>query len=185
MATSVEQLHQGKLNLSPERGADFRLFVDLNVCESSDCKVCTVRCSYFYHPGNNGVVSIVELASYALVCRRCEEPHCVAACPADALEQQPERDKLLIRHNMRCVSCKTCSHACPYGTIYPENVPLMIHVCDFCLDRRESGSEPLCVITCEFGALRLRSGEQDLSDDEFLVGDNLIIHSTHWMREKA
>ena len=185
MTTSAEQLRQGKLSQSPERGIDLRLFVDLNACESSECKVCTVKCSYFYHPGNNGVLSIAELASYALVCRRCEEPHCVAACPSDALEQQSEKNKLLIRHNMRCVGCRTCSHACPFGTIYPENVPLMIHVCDFCLDRRESGSEPVCVGTCDFDALWLQSSEQDLSDDEFLVGDNLIIHSTRWTREQA
>ena len=185
MATSTEQIHQGRLNLDPERGAETRLFVDLNICQSSDCKLCTVECSYFYHPENNGVLSIAELASYSLVCRKCEEPHCVAACPSDALEQQDDRDKQLIRHNMRCVSCKTCSHSCPYGTIYPENVPLMIHICDFCLDRRHVEDEPLCVKTCEIGALRLQGSEEDLGDDDFLVGDNLIIHSTHWMREKA
>ena len=185
MATSDEQIHQGKLNLNPERSTEVSLYVDLNVCESAECKLCTIECSYFYHPGNNGVLSIAELASYALMCRKCEEPHCVAACPSEALEQLTERDKLLIRHNMRCVSCKTCSHACPYGTIYPENVPLLIHICDFCLDRRDGADEPLCVKTCPFDALRLQTSEQELADDDFLVGDNLIIHSTHWMREKA
>jgi Fe-S-cluster-containing dehydrogenase component len=185
MTTSAEQIHHGKLNLHAERTGGARLCVDLNICERSECKECVIKCSYFYHPDNNGVVSIAELACYALVCRKCEEPHCVAACPSDALEQQPEMDKLLVRHNMRCVSCKTCSHACPYGTIYPENVPLMIHICDFCLDRRESADEPLCVETCPYNALKLQTGSQEPSDDDFLVGDNLLVHSTHWTHEKA
>ncbi|NQT90379.1 MAG: 4Fe-4S binding protein, partial [Candidatus Omnitrophica bacterium] len=115
----------------------------------------------------------------------CEEPHCVNSCPLEAIEQQDGRDNLLIRHNMRCISCKSCSHACPYGTIYPENVPLLMHNCDFCFDRRDEKSEPVCIKSCPYGALSLKGGDADLGDNTFLAGDNLIVHSTHWDREKA
>jgi len=188
MDTSAEQLHQGKLNIKPVSSGDKRLFIDLDVCASGECKNCQLKCSYLYHnqdPVNNGVVSIAELATYALVCRRCEEPHCVNACPFEALEQQKEKDSFLIRHNMRCVSCKSCSHACPYGTIYPGHVPLLIHNCDFCLDRRNVKDEPLCIKSCPYGALKLAEGDQQEDENVFLVGDNLIVHSTHWDREKA
>lgn len=185
MATSVEQVHHGKLNYEPRTGASVRLFIDLDVCAQAECKQCTVDCSYFYHPGNNGVFSVAELATFALVCRRCEEPHCVAACPVEALEQQSEKENLLIRHNVRCVGCRTCSHACPYGTIYPEYVPVMTHVCDFCSDRRDVNGEPVCAVTCPYNAISLRSTEGELPQDTFLVGDNLLVHSTHWDREKA
>jgi Fe-S-cluster-containing dehydrogenase component len=100
-------------------------------------------------------------------------------------EQQKEKNNLLIRHNMRCVSCKSCSHACPYGTIYPEHVPFLIHICDFCLDRMEQKGEPLCIQTCKHGALELKMAGDVLGENTFLVGDNLIVHSTHWTREKA
>jgi Fe-S-cluster-containing dehydrogenase component len=185
MKTSAEQLHQGTLELQPAGGDEVRLFVDLDICASGECKECVIQCSYFYHRKNNGIISVAELATYALVCRKCEEPHCVSACPVDALEQQTEKDKLLIRHNMRCISCRSCSHACPYGTIYPENVPYLVHNCDFCLDRRDKKDEPLCIKTCPYGALSLKSGEIELPENTFLVGKNLIIHSTHWEREKA
>ena len=104
MSTSAEQLHQGKINMEPKKGSDVRLFIDLDVCSTGECRECEIQCSYFYHTANNGVVSIAELATYFLVCRRCEDPHCVSACPVEALEQQTEKDKLLIRHNMRCMS---------------------------------------------------------------------------------
>ena len=188
MSTSAEQIHQGKLPVEPKKGTDARLFIDLDICVSGQCKKCEIKCSYFYHrqaPDNNGIISVAELASYALACRRCEEPHCVNACPKEALEQDKEKDKLLIRHNMRCVSCKSCSHACPYGTIYPELVPLLIHNCDFCLDRRSEKDEPLCIKSCPYGALRLEKADIKLDENSFLVGDNLIVHSTHWQREKA
>ena len=94
MKTSAEQLHQGKLNQKPKKGSDVRLYIDLDVCATGECQDCIIKCSYFYHPDNNGIVSVAELATYALVCRRCEEPHCVNSCPHDALEQQKEKDKL-------------------------------------------------------------------------------------------
>jgi len=185
---SAEQIHQSRLNLKPAKGKGKRLFIDLDICSAGECKECVIKCSYLYHrqlPGNNGIVSVAELATYALVCRKCEEPHCVNACPVEALEQQKDKDKLLIRHNMRCISCKSCSHACPYGTIYPENVPFLIHNCDFCFDRRQQKDEPLCIKTCPYGALSLKEGDVKLDENTFLVGDNLIVHSTHWDREKA
>lgn len=188
MSTSAEQIHQGKLNMKPKKGKDARLYIDLDICASGECKECKLDCSYFYHrqyPGNNGIVSVAELATYALVCRRCEEPHCVKACPQEALEQLEEKDNLLVRHNMRCISCKSCSHACPYGAIYPELVPLLTHNCDFCLDRRGVKDEPLCIKSCPYGALSLKSGDTKLDENTFLVGDNIIVHSTHWQREKA
>ena len=173
------------MNLEPEKGKDARLYIDLDVCASEKCKTCRVQCSYLYHPDNNGIVSVMELATYALVCRKCEEAHCVKACPVEALEQDKEKNKLLVRHNMRCISCRSCSHACPYGTIYPELVPLLISNCDFCLDRRSAKNEPLCIKSCPYGALSLKPGDIELDENTFLVGDNIIVHSTHWDREKA
>lgn len=186
MSDSAQQLHFGKLNMDPKPGSDQRLYIDLDVCAQGECDKCRIQCSYYYHQqliGNNGIISVAELVTYYLVCRRCEEPHCVNACPKEALEQQDDKDKLLVRHNMRCVSCQSCSHACPYGTIYPETVPFLAHNCDFCLDRRNS--QLLCIESCSYGALKLVSADMELDENTFLVGDNLIVHSTHWDREKA
>ena len=188
MSTSAEQVHHGKLSAEPRKAREKRLFVDLDICASGQCKDCVIKCSYYYHtqiPGNNGIISVAELANYVLVCRKCEEPHCVKSCPKDALEQQKDKGKILIRHNLRCIGCKSCSHACPYGSIYPENVPFLVNNCDFCIGRRGQKIEPLCMTTCPYGALALKEGDVKLDENTFLVGDNLIIHSTHWDREKA
>jgi Fe-S-cluster-containing dehydrogenase component len=186
MNTSAEQLHHSKLNMNPEQKKDSKLFVDLDICSKNSCKDCEIKCSYLYHTENNGIASIRELANYFLVCRKCEEPHCVNACPVDALEQQKDKNKLLVRHNMRCISCKSCSYACPYGTIYPENLPYLIKNCDFCVDRREK--EPLCISSCSYNAISIKTinkEDKKLDENTYLVGDNLVIHSTHWEWEKA
>jgi len=180
--TSVDQLH-GDITLQPEQGSDIRLFIDLDKCSLDECTECTVKCSYFFHPENTGINSIIELVTYALVCRQCEEPHCIKACPKDALEQLETNNRILTRYTVRCVSCRSCSHACPYGTIYPEMVPRMANICDYCLDRRDV--EPVCIGSCPYGALRMVKGDIELGEDTFLIGDNLIVHSTHWNRDNA
>jgi len=184
--TSVaEQLYHGRVNLEPDPSRQApKLLLDLDLCSGAECEDCRALCSYFYHPGNQGVRALQELATYHLICRRCEHPHCVDACPRGALEQQIERGRLLVRHTARCVSCQSCSLACPYGTILPELLPQSVSNCDFCLNRT-NGPEPLCVATCPAGALRMFGESEELGEDKFLVGNFLVVHSRHWKREKA
>ena len=74
MERSAQQLHHGSMNTDPKKGKDKRLYVDLDVCMSGECKDCVIKCSYLYHRqlNNNGIMSVAELATYALVCRKCE-----------------------------------------------------------------------------------------------------------------
>ncbi|MFH1415284.1 MAG: 4Fe-4S dicluster domain-containing protein [Elusimicrobiota bacterium] len=60
-----------------------------------------------------GLYSLIERGIRAVVCRHCENPACVAACPQEALEKKEGED--LVRYLMKCVSCKQCASACPVG----------------------------------------------------------------------
>ncbi len=156
-----------------------RLYIDLDIC--SECPKCVIECSYFYHPGNNGVTSLRELASYATICRQCKEGSCVKACPREALEKQ--ENKILKRYNLRCVKCNSCAFACPFGTILPEFIPYAVSQCDYCLDRCDGGRKPLCVTSCPYGALKYGEFGADEEKDEYLIGDNLVVHCRLWGRE--
>ncbi|MFC1753183.1 4Fe-4S dicluster domain-containing protein [Thermoproteota archaeon] len=159
-----------------------KLFLDLDIC-SDKCKECVVECSYYHHPQNNGMYSLREILTYNLVCRKCEEPHCVNSCPQNALEKQ--EDNALRRFSMRCIGCNTCAHACPYGSIYPELVPYIHKKCDLCLDRRGESGEPVCIKTCPYGALELKDVAADEEKHIYTVGENIVVRSTHWLRQKA
>lgn len=156
-----------------------KLFIDLEKCKG--CQYCRASCSYPYHPKNIGITSLLERVNFLLVCRRCDDEPCVNSCPKDALEKQ--QDGVLKRYMMRCINCKSCSIACPFGTIFPELIPLIACSCDYCLGR--AGEElPLCVPTCPIGAVEYKEIEQDPSKDLYQVADNLVVHSVHWQKKE-
>lgn len=156
-----------------------RLVIDLDRCEQ--CDQCRVDCAYFYRPHtrDHGVLALRERATFMLLCRRCEEPSCIDACPFGALERQP--DGVLKRHNLRCVSCDLCAHACPFGTIYPDMLSFYVTPCDFCLGG--SDAEPPCVRSCGRGALAYR----DVDPEEpqlHILDKNLAARSAKWIKRE-
>ena len=158
-----------------------RIVLDLTKCEG--CEECTVDCGYFYgqHRGdrNQGIQSLKERATLAIVCRRCEHASCVAACPCQALQRQP--DGVIKRYNLRCVSCKLCAHACPFGTIYTDMVPFYVTPCNYCLGSGEA--EPPCARSCGRGALVYREvdpGEPRLH----VLDDHLAVRSAKWVKRE-
>lgn len=156
-----------------------RLLIDLNKCD--DCENCNVECTYFYRPAaeDHGILKLREMATFLLVCRRCEDPSCVAACRFEALERQD--DGVLKRYNMRCVSCKCCAHACPFGTIYAEALPFFVTNCDYCMGAGRD--EPPCAATCERGAIEYREVEESEAEDIHIVGERLAVRASKWEKE--
>ncbi|MCM8792111.1 MAG: 4Fe-4S ferredoxin [Candidatus Omnitrophica bacterium] len=154
-----------------------RLFIDLEIC--SKCPSCTVECSYFYHPQNNGITSLREYATFSLVCRQCQDAPCVNSCYHSALEKQS--DGILKRYTFLCTSCKSCSIACPFGVIMPEFIPYLDSRCDFCIQRPEE--IPLCVKSCPYKAVETKEIEEDPSKNIYFVGKSLAVHSRRWVKE--
>lgn len=156
-----------------------RLFIDLTKCDG--CEKCQVQCGAFYRgtAADHGMLALREFVTFALVCRRCEEPCCVGACRFSALERQA--DGLLKRYNMRCVSCKCCSHACPFGTIYPETVPFYVTNCDFCVT--SNGENPPCAVSCEHKAIEYREVEESPKESTYLLGEHLAVRAPKWDRK--
>jgi Fe-S-cluster-containing hydrogenase component 2 len=154
-----------------------RLFVDLEICDKcQDCKVC---CDYFYHPQNNGISSLREYATFATICRHCEQAPCVNSCYHDALERAP--DGHIKRYKMRCTSCKSCSLACPFGVIFEDFIPYLDSCCDYCLGLVDK--LPRCVGSCPQNAIQVKEIEENLEQNIYFVGQHLAVHTPKWSRE--
>ncbi len=90
----------------------------------------------------------------SLACNHCEKAPCVAACPNRALAKRA--DDGVVQHDPeRCMGCRYCQMACPYGAIRWDCGRGVVAKCGFCRERLDAGREPACVETCFSGALRM------------------------------
>ena len=150
-----------------------RLFIDLEKCDR--CPECVIKCSYIYHPQNNGITSLRELAIFSLICRKCEEAPCINSCYKNALKK--DDDGILRRARFLCTSCKTCSIACPFGTILVDFLQYLDSKCDYCLTRK-----PLCVGSCPLKAIEVKEIEkEDIKEGIYFVSDVFAVrHPKKW-----
>jgi Fe-S-cluster-containing dehydrogenase component len=100
-------------------------------------------------PPENGRSDTVYLS---VSCNHCENPPCVSACPAAALEKR-ESDGVVLHYADKCIGCRYCTMACPYDAIKWEAELGVVSKCHFCHERLEESREPACVETCFAGAL--------------------------------
>lgn len=90
-------------------------------------------------------------------CLHCATPDCVTVCPTGASYKRAE-DGIVLVNEDKCIGCKLCSWACPYGAReFDEDVGVM-KKCTLCIDRiynetlPEIDRVPACVATCPTSA---------------------------------
>ncbi len=82
------------------------------------------------------------------VCRQCPHPvPCATACPEDAIQADPRTGARVVDAK-KCVGCRLCQRACPWGMISFDEERQKASKCFLCDGR------PKCVEACPAGALR-------------------------------
>ena len=82
-------------------------------------------------------------------CMHCLDPACVSACPVSALTRD-ERG-IVQYHVDRCIGCRYCMIACPFGVPayeYHDAWTPRVRKCGLCADLVASGQAPACVTAC-------------------------------------
>jgi len=127
------------------------LLVDEEKCDG--CLLCAIACS-IAHTGQIDLVRshfkvwrTEEQLHVPLTCHHCETPSCAAACPTKACHQDAEGGRVLI-DDAKCIACRTCVVACPFGHAHYDPVARVSTKCDYC------DGEPECVRVCAPGAIR-------------------------------
>lgn len=86
-------------------------------------------------------------------CLHCETPACVTVCPTGASYKRAE-DGIVLVDEDKCIGCKLCSWACPYGAREYSAVEGVMKKCTLCVDRiynehlPEAERQPACVQAC-------------------------------------
>jgi len=86
-------------------------------------------------------------------CMHCIDPACVSVCPVKALQKTSEGP--VIYDASRCIGCRYCMLACPFGVpTYQWDKPLpKVQKCIMCYDKRvKEGKPPACTSVCPTGA---------------------------------
>ncbi|MDD5382478.1 MAG: 4Fe-4S binding protein, partial [Candidatus Margulisbacteria bacterium] len=68
--------------------------------------------------------------------------------------------------NYKCVGCRSCTVACPFGVIQSDLAKHVTPKCDLCLDRLAEGEIPRCVATCTSGALSFAEVDEQIADEK-------------------
>jgi len=179
----------------------YGMVIDLRKCLG--CMACTIACKVENHtrPGifwtrvkdeEVGKYPTVKRIFLPILCMHCQEPPCVKVCPNEASYQR--EDGIVMVDHDKCVGCKYCMTACPYGARhfnengngyfgpqltaneeigYERHKVGVAEKCNFCIDRLEQGRKPACVLTC-IGKARYLG---DLDDPESEVSQ--LIESRH------
>ncbi len=157
------------------------LVIDLDTCVG--CQACVTSCKSWntsghmapltdvrpYEDGADGVwfnrVHTYEQAAngasrtvhFPRSCLHCAEPACVTVCPTGASYKR-ESDGIVLVDEDKCIGCKLCSWACPYGAREYDTEVGVMKKCTLCVDRiynqnlDEVDRVPACVAACPTGA---------------------------------
>ncbi len=85
-------------------------------------------------------------------CNHCREPACLKSCPVNAISKRPS-DGIVLIDQEKCIGCKYCLWACPYGAPQWNEATLKVEKCTLCVERTEKGLQPACATTCVGKAL--------------------------------
>ena len=92
------------------------------------------------------------------LCNQCDNPPCVQVCPVAATYKTS--DGIVLIDQDRCIGCRYCIIACPYGARYfledapvtPTGQSRVADKCTWCYHRITKGLKPACVEVCPVGA---------------------------------
>lgn len=124
------------------------------------CKACEMACKNRFalpvgdrrrrvHYVQGGTWPQPTVVFLSMACNHCSEPACVAACPAGAMVRD-ETDGVVKHDKTKCVGCRRCEWACPYGAVTFNTETKKVDKCEACFDRTGG---PACVATCPGDAL--------------------------------
>jgi anaerobic dimethyl sulfoxide reductase subunit B (iron-sulfur subunit) len=147
---------------------------DASAC--SGCKACQVACKDKHdlppgvrwrrvyevtgggwEPRGDAWLNTVFAYNVSMACNHCEAPICAEVCPTRAITKR--EDGLVLIDADRCMGCRYCEWACPYGAPQYDAAAGVMTKCTFCADEIDR-QPPACVAACPLRVLDFGTVEE-------------------------
>jgi len=184
-------------HFDPEKGGKrWAMVIDMRVCaQHEDCEECGHACHKAHNvPDFEGdelheikwiwkepkfehvfpsfeehqLPARVSKKPVLVMCNHCDNPPCVRVCPTKATWRRDDGIVMMDWH--RCIGCRYCVVACPYGSRsfnwfnprphikditmdFPTRMKGVVEKCTLCEERLSRNRLPACVEACPHGAL--------------------------------
>ncbi len=169
-------------------GRKFVMVIDLSRCKNQ--RKCHDACQKIHYlPPDKNWLKVLKMQNnedsspywQPTNCFHCDKPPCVKVCPVNATFKRS--DGIVFIDTERCIGCRFCMVACPYGArsfnwskpeiaeeIYeqhhhsPESIiprKGTVSKCDFCPDMARKGELPHCVSACPNGTYYFGDENED------------------------
>jgi len=130
----------------------YALIIDHELCWG--CKTCEVACKQ-ENNASDGVKLIAvkengpkeingkfEFFFHINMCRHCDDPPCMDACPEEAITKR--KDGIVVMDYDLCMGCQACIDVCPYDAIAYDEDEDLARKCNLCHNRVDQGLLPAC-----------------------------------------
>jgi formate dehydrogenase iron-sulfur subunit len=120
-------------------------------------------------------LSVVEAHGQVFVrrfCMHCQDPTCASVCPVGALRKTAAGP--VIYEADRCMGCRYCMMACPFGIPRYEWKAVLPKVakCTMCASRQAKGLQPACTEACPVQASIFGERDELLAEAEKRLREN-------------
>lgn len=141
------------------------MLIDLRRCNG--CQTCAIACKAEFNvrlgafrswvqDSERGKYPNVRRTFLPRLCNHCKHSTCSLVCPTKATYER--EDGVVMVDKEKCVGCRYCMNACPYGSRYfnwqkdnakdKSRIFGTVDKCDFCVHRVDKGLVPSCVNAC-------------------------------------
>jgi formate dehydrogenase iron-sulfur subunit len=160
------------------------LLYDSTLC--IDCKACEQACAEHNKlPYNDAIAAEQKQSEHKLtvvldkndkymrrLCMNCLDSACASVCPVGALKKTAEGP--VTYDENRCMGCRYCMVACPFGVPKYEWYKLLPRVkkCTMCSDRVQAGLQTACAEACPTGATKFGERDDLIAEAQKRIRDN-------------
>ncbi|UCF94200.1 MAG: 4Fe-4S binding protein [Desulfobacterales bacterium] len=118
------------------------------------CHACEIACKQEHGLGVGPRLIRVSEKSPRFIptyCHHCTKAPCLESCPVEAIFRDA-RGIVLIDPG-RCIGCKECVEACPFGAMQFDDAQETAVKCDLCAERLTHNQAPACSSVCPTGCI--------------------------------